>query len=224
MALGEKATLTFDIDKYFNELSDDESFDNELGIAYRLPSTEMMGKTFSNEISLKYEVAQQDGEEDKDTTKLVYVTSTDVAGVSTSLELVGAMTEDKDSYEANVYLGKGFGPFSTSVELKNAFNPEESGDAENEFALNTFLNYNHNLGSGFAFNTEFAFKTESEFEATTVYVAPQLKYSYAINEETTFFTGIVYEALKGTSDDLGDDGISKVDGDGKVYLGFSYAK
>jgi opacity protein-like surface antigen len=225
MALGDNTTFTFDVDKYFYELKDDESFDVELGITQRLPSTEMMGKTFSNEVSLKYNVEQQADEEDKDTTKLVYVTGTDFAGVSTSLELIGAMAEDKDTYEANVYLGKGLGDyFSLSVEAKNAINPDESDDADYEFALNTFLNYNYDLGMGLKFNTECAFKTESEFEATTAYVAPQLKYSYAVNEETTFYTGVVYEALKYTTTDLGDEDFDKVDGEGKVYLGFNYTR
>jgi hypothetical protein len=228
MALGDNLTFTFDIDKAFYELSDAESFDNELGLVYKLPSTEMMGKTFSNEVALKYEIKELDEVENEDTAKLIYITSTDVAGLSTSVELIGGVTEDKDNYEANVYLGKGFGPFSASLEYLNTFAPDASGDDKSNTELNAYLNYNKDLGMGFSFNTEFGFEAE-KFEignagGATIYAAPQLKYSYKISDETSFFTGIVYEALKGSSDDVFDDTFSKVDGDGKVYLGFSYSK
>ncbi len=232
MALGDNLTFTFDIDKYFEELSDKESFDNELGLSYRLPSTEMMGKVFSNEVSLKYEVSDiasegEDGE-DSDTTKLVYVTSTDLAGVSTSLELVGGVTEDKDNYEANLYLGKGFGPFSASLEYLNSFAPDASGDDETNTELNAYLNYNYDLGMGFTFNTELGYEApqfeSGDTKTAELYLAPQIKYTYAINEETSFFTGAVYEAVSLKSDGAIDNTYSKKDGDGKVYLGFSYSK
>jgi hypothetical protein len=232
MALGDNLTFTFDIDKYFYELSDAESFDNELGLSYKLPSTEMMGKVFSNEVSLKYEVEDiategADGE-DSDTTKLVYVTSTDVAGVATSVELIGGVTEDKDNYEANLYLGKGFGPVSASVEYLNAFHPDASGDDETNTELNVYLNYNYDLGMGFAFNTEVGYEA-GKFEIgnagpAELYVAPQIRYTYAINDETSFFTGAVYEVISMKSDDAIEGTYSDKDGDGKVYLGFSYSK
>jgi hypothetical protein len=234
MALGDTTTFTFDIDKTWEELSSAESFDAEVGISQKLASTEMMGKTFSNEVSLKFATEELNSEDNKDTTSLVYVTSTDMAGVSTSLELVGKLADDdegvaRDKYEANVYLGKGFGPVSTSVEVLNAYNPDASGDGETNTELNAYANYNYDLGMGFKFNAEAGFEA-GEFELgggegeATVYVAPQVKYSYAVNEETTFYTGVVYEALKGKTDKLFDDSFSKVDGDGKVYLGFNYTR
>jgi opacity protein-like surface antigen len=223
MALGDSTTFTFNVKKTFQELSDAEASEFELGLVEKLPATEFAGKTFSNEVALRYKV---EGAE-TDTTSLTYVTGTDFAGVSTTLEVAGKLAESEDKYDVNLYLGKALGDnLSLSVEAKTAIDPEASGDDEFEFALNTFLNYNYDLGMGFSFNTECALKTGSEFETAEAYVAPQLKYGYslAVNENTSFYTGVVYEALKYKTDNLGDDDFEKVDGEAKAYLGFTYAK
>lgn len=229
MALGEDLTMIFNTKKSFWELSDDEYMSAELGLVKRLPSTEFIGKEWSNEVALKYFVEDTDGADDKDITSLTYVTGTDIGwGMHANFEFVGRLDEELDTYNANMFLGKKLADnLSLSMEFINDFNPD--ADDEHNFAFKTFMNYWKDLGAGFSFNTEFAFidddmEIAGKWGPTTAYIAPQLKYTYAINENVNAYTGVVYEAVKVHTDNLFDEDFSQTDGNFNAYLGFSYTK
>ena len=217
MALSENLTFTFDIDKEAYETDDAETLTDEFGLTYKLPATEMAGKTFSNEVSLGYVV----DDSNSDTKKVTYVTGTDMMGMSTDLELIASLDEeDRDAYEANLYLGDSYGEnWNLSVELYNAY----AHDGEHSFSYETYLNYDLPLGGGFAFNTEFSLNGD-EYKYAEFYAAPQIKYSYSVNEETSVYAKAVYEAFKATSDDMFDDDFEQVDGNAAFTIGVSYSK
>ncbi len=222
MALGEATTFTFEVSKEFEEKGDGETREDEFKLVRRLPSMDIAGKTFSNEVSLGLVLKEDNsGTASTEDKKLTYVTGTDIMGMSTDLELLGALDDDdNDTYEANLYLGNSFGEnWSLSVELYNAY----ANDGEHTFSYENYLNYNMDLGAGFAFNTEFSLNG-GEYKDATFYAAPKISYSYSVNDEVTFFSAVVYEAFKASTDDIFDEDFDQVDGNAEFSLGFSYSK